>query len=277
MKHTISILLLGVMFLGTACSEKKDVSSSDAGTPPPAAPSNPNPPDEIESPTSSLDQPDDSTWGERANLVIDTSNFNDFTGRPGDEIPQDTRIYISLQETSDGYAGEVRIYYATETENNSFGSGGSTTLYKFPLFKSGEARADVQFNRWYDVNGNEHFVAFFEEQVVLPTGGLGDFTSYGIFGYDANARVGSIMIILDDMTGDDLGELRGTVYYRNFGFTYADKPDSDNENYRCWNIRRGPYDCREFLVNNQIDPVRANLRVSNYKRLGTFSNLFLGI
>ena len=54
------------------------------------------------------------------------------------------------------------------------------------------------------------------------------------------------MIVLDELSESGA---KGKLYYRNFRYeAYAgDKPQSNNERYKCWNITEGPYNCREFV------------------------------
>ena len=221
--------------------------------------------------------PNDDEWGAMGYLdLIDTDAFEEFSGYVTDDL-RNERIYIKLEEVKNGsqtyYAGEVRLAYERVTTKNILGSGAGTQEieYKNPRFEAKEYTEDeleenpghldytwqgVRFNKMYTKNGQEFLVAFFEEP---------DFYDWSVFDWNPNGRAGAIMLMITDL--DDSG-FSGSVWFKNYSYTYAVKPTYT----RCWEISIGPYDCRDFVVNDKIRPDLDNTP-NTYQKLGEFYNL----
>jgi hypothetical protein len=122
------------------------------------------------------------------------------------------------------------------------------------------------YNQWVTIGGESVFHAMFEDEY------------------------GAIILIVDDVV--DLGDgggapekLSGSIWFKNHGFTGAPtlpgRPGGDTA-MACWEISRGPYDCRVRFegppTRTSITPIALNTSDSStsptqYIKLGTFSNL----
>ncbi|MFK8138588.1 MAG: hypothetical protein AB8E15_09535 [Bdellovibrionales bacterium] len=267
------MILAAIGFLGTGCSTKDssvapateaptvrtgDTGSGDGGT---------------------SSEPDDSSWGTKAYLDVENKeDFASFAGMPADEIFEE-RIYLDL-DAYEGrfgvkyYQGEVKVAFNTGYVEGGFGSnpGNVVTNYFNFTFEALPYNADelseggnpgtyaedgIRFNKVYNKNGDTFFVAFFEEP------GFEDFAPWG---WNANAIAGSVLLVIESI-GDE--GLSGSIYFKNYGFTYASKPTYT----RCWDIKRGPFECRDFLNGqDEIDP-RLDFIPQEFTKLGSFYNL----
>lgn len=212
----------------------------------------------------SVNRPDDSDWGAYAEVSgIDQSAMNEFMSSTS-RSQTDERIYLKLDPVSYNgetvYEGELRFAYDYE-ENGD-------TVYKETYFKAKQYTSTelnsvpkdnpedaVRFNKFYDHNGNEKFVALFEE--------ANRYDSDGIYRYG----YGALMIILEV---DDDGYASGSLYFKNYEVSqsyYSQKPKT-----RCWDIEIGNFECRDFLVN---DVMRPDLKStpSEFEKIGVFSEL----
>ena len=270
MKHLMSLALL--LLVGVGCSERTNNGSGTESNPPAAGGSgiggggiiDPGP-------------PNDRNWGAMGYLdLIDVDAFADFAGYRVTEL-RNERIYVKLAPVRVGnetyYEGEVRLAYEREYRQNSLSSdaGRLVVEYKNPRFEAltytqeeldknprhlNSSWQGVRFNKMYRKDGRSFLVAFFEEP---------GFFDWSAFGWNANAKAGAVMIMITDL--DDSG-FSGSVWYKNYGFTYAVKPTFT----RCWEISLGPYNCQDFVVNGQINPALDNTP-NVYRKLGEFYNL----
>lgn len=275
------IALLQFSLLG--CAEKKEINSDGGDT------TNVTevPPEVVTTNTGYV--PDDSTWGYPVPMAI-TSNFQDFTGRQGDPDFNSTKLYYDIQKVGSNYTANIRLYYKYTEVTTRPGEPSTTTVeHKAPKFESGGTATDIQFNKYHYDNGQAYWIAFVEEKRWNGSSYV-DFRNFNEFeNGGAGVRFGSLMIILDDLAEDGY---KGSVYYRNFaysdciyGWGCPDKPQAEHENYKCWNIRAGPYSCREFVqggndnVNGtMLDGNQSHYNLdypTSYKKLGTVSGIFI--
>ncbi|MEQ1878725.1 MAG: hypothetical protein ABL958_18935, partial [Bdellovibrionia bacterium] len=168
--------------------------------------------------------------------------------------PVDMKINVDMYDVSQtsvpAYGGLIRIGYVEP-------GYGSLLYYHEGVFEAGNSVLESGYNGWMQFGAKLVLRAFFED------------------------RFGSLLMVVDGV--DDVGLMSGSIYFHNFGSTYAQKPIGPQA--RCWLIKIGPYDCRDYLVGSGDDnkknvvmssaiyPYRVKDGVSTYKKLGTFSGL----
>lgn len=273
-KNLLIIAALIMSFSLVGCSSKK----SSSGTTNTVSGDTRN--DNTGNNTGSNTAPDDSNWGAEGFLDIDDTNaFKEFSGMTTEDLKNE-RIYLKLDKVIQGgktyFEGEVRIAYDYEYIHNQFSSnpGMVETIYKNPRFVSeqySEEELDdnprhldepiqgIRFNTYFTKSGRKYLVGFFEEP---------DFYDYSPWNWDPAAKAGAVMIIINNpVEGSDDG-WSGSVWFHNYDFTYAVKPTFT----RCWDIEIGPFSCRDFVVNDKIQP-NLDITPNNFTKLGEFYNL----
>jgi hypothetical protein len=224
---------------------------TDTTTPPPPNPRDPDPTNPGGS--SGPNWPNGAT----VNLIVpEVNSLEQYTGRPMN-FPSGTpivaKLNIDLNDVASGdretYGGGIRIGYA-EPQNGTF-------VFKEAFFESGLTLQEAQYNEFQNFSGK---------------------TVIRIFAEDL---YGAVLLVLDQF--DDNNNVGGAVYFHNFTPTYAQKPLPPTG--RCWFIKIGPYDCRDFLVGSGDDddknismgssiyPNRVKNGEPFYKKLGTFQGL----
>lgn len=189
------------------------------------------------------------TSGATATLTIDGSDLasrnqlmSQYTKRSMND-PQNIQINVNLSKTSggSGYGGTVSIRYQ---DNGQTYQG---------TFAATQSVNDTQYNIWFNSSGRTVFHGFFEDSM------------------------GAIIIVFDGIynLGDGSpafgGGSTGSVYFMNFGQTYAPHPPS-----HCWLVSIGPYDCRAWKWGDGVATTYAIYPESYYyTRLGTFSAMNL--
>tara|TARA_B100001248_G_C27399234_1_gene468541 strand:- start:4190 stop:5047 length:858 start_codon:yes stop_codon:yes gene_type:complete len=238
-------------------------------------------------------QPNDTGWGTPAPFTItDMGNFKDFTGGSFTPDLNSTKLYYKVEKVGNRYKATFRLYYRYSRTIGGIGpnAGQKEYLHYAPKFESGNTSTDIQYNTIYQRNGKDYWVGFAEEKVYDPnTDTYSDFVNFND-SFGGPASFGSIVVVLDSQTESGF-TWSGKVYYRNFryssniGTASPDKPSSENVNYKCWNIKAGPYECREFLESNY--PFYDMLVVQNgqvkydlenpyfYTELGEVDNIFI--
>ncbi len=192
-------------------------------------------------------------------LTIDsTSILTDFANYPAGN-PTDVRVKVAMSHIGQvnntwTYTGDLTVSY----QDNGY--------YISNRFTAGSDANDAQYNYWFTSGGNSIFHAFFED-----------------IGRGFKRVTGGVVLVIDG--NNDMGDggtevsLSGSVWFLNFEPSGAPQADK-----RCWFVSLGPYDCRAFLVNNQISPtsrIYPEMRQLStgyqpgYKRLGTFTGLKL--
>ncbi len=190
---------------------------------------------------------DDTSQGNKVPLTItSTSTMEDYTLRPLND-PQNISIEINLDDFSDGdgkFGGRISISY---TDNGNLYSSDQRTTYSGSQYGSS---GDAQYNIWFTSGGDQVWHGFFED------------------------AFGAIVVVIDEVI--DLGDggvgdlVGGSVWFKNFGATYAPKPPMT----RCWFIRRGPYDCRTFMSGGGVSTTSSvNPNNGGYRKLGNFTGL----
>jgi len=179
-------------------------------------------------------------WGATTSLKIESlSRMSEYAQRPMNN-PTNVRINVNLKGYGQGYGGHITIRYK---EN-----GKQITTY----FTSGSSAEEVKYNIWKNgwPNGKEGFHGFFED-------------TYG----------GFILVIdsTDDMgDGGGFASGNGSIWFKNFGYSTFIHPP-----VRCWFVSLGPFDCRAWPTDRDVDTNRALYPDNGYKKLGTFVGLNL--
>ena len=182
-------------------------------------------------------------FGGTATLNINSlSTMSQYTQRPMNN-PTNVQINVNLVSTgsnSNGtpiYGGTVSISYV----DNGYSYNGS--------FTSGTTADSTAYNIWYTFGSQTAFHGFFE-----------DF-------------MGGLILVIDNVV--DLGDgggvqdtVGGSVWFKNFGFTYAPHPPT-----YCWFVSKGPYDCRSWPWGDGVNPYQQINPTNGYIQLGTFSGL----
>jgi hypothetical protein len=97
-------------------------------------------------------------------------------------------------------------------------------------------------------------------------------------------RWGAIVLIIDKQISTGDGQpakfVGGSVWFQNFNNQYYPNNPVQGPLAMCWEISRGPYDCRSFLVNNYVSmtssyypTTRGPDKTVNYQMLGTFNGI----
>ena len=201
-----------------------------------------------------------STYATATFTPVSNSVMTDYVGSRPVNNPTNIRLQVSLRDVSDAkpaYDDASARYYAGEIKVSYYDNG----YYYYGLFKSGEAynqisyknrdkgKSEAEWNRWFTYQGKQVFHGFFQD------------------------TYGAVILVIDG--GEDLGDgagltsVSGSVWYKNFGSTYA--PMSPYE--KCWFVRAGPYNCRTFMQNGEVNTYSALYPTDGYKKLGTFTGL----
>ena len=121
---------------------------------------------------------------------------------------------------------------------------------------------NTKYNGWYTIAGNSVWKAFYQD------------------------GFGSIAIVLDGAVSQGDGQvlsLSGSIWFQNFPQTvYPESPyaPAQGSEKLCWEITLGPFDCRTYIVGNNVDP-SSSLYPNNqgpnaqngYQKLGDFTGL----
>jgi hypothetical protein len=253
MKTRNAILIIGIALSSFGCGKFKGSGSaaSDSGlsdgAPAVEIPGSPFVPD-----GSGPGSGPGDNWEYGGTAALKVNNLGvmgDYTGRAMNN-PQDIRINLNLKKYGKGYGGVVSIAY---TDNGQQYEG---------HFTSGTSSDSNKYNVWFTKSGTRAYHGFFE-----------DF-------------MGGIIIVIDHVI--DLGDggivndlAGGSVWYKNFGLTYAPNPlygslpGFGHPGTYCWFISLGPYDCRAWKDGRNVNTTRAIEPDNNYVKLGTFENMSL--
>ena len=173
--------------------------------------------------------------------VISDYVYSDFVGAPM-TVPENIVVNINLVSYGDNYEGRLNIIY----------EGDNGKSYKYPHETGGTTEA-IKYNK---------FIAYSNTEVKFRA----------VF---SDNEHGAVALVIDQWapgTGDgNPPTARGSVWYKNFGQTWAPHPPKE-----CWFVSIGPYDCRPWPSGHGMDDssVRPTSN-SGYKLLGRFSNLRL--
>ncbi len=177
-------------------------------------------------------------YGATTTLQVESlDRMGEYTGRPMYD-PEQIEINLNLKRYGESYGGTVRISYSDYGQRYQ------------GYFTSGHSAQETKYNIWFRKNGKDIWHGFFEDYL------------------------GAIVVVLDGVTslGDGGSEAfaSGSVWFKNFGFTYAPRPPA-----WCWFVSLGPYDCRAWKSGEVVDTKRAIYPDNGYKKLGSFSDLEL--
>ncbi len=229
--------MIGLALILVGCaSEKKDV-ASDSGVPVVEVPDGTYVPPGVGPGLGSAG----GAFGANADLnVLSLDRMSDYTGRAMNN-PTDIKLNMNFVKVGNAYGGHITISY---TENGQIREG---------YFTTGASDAEAKYNVVLNTsNGGRAFHAVLE-----------DFR-------------GGLVIVIDEFT--DLGDgngpedlVGGSVYYKNFGLTYAPHPPT-----RCWYVGIGSYDCRPWPTDGvNMNTYQAVAPQAGYTKLGEFNNLSL--
>lgn len=246
MKRVLMTLLIAASFgMNLGCAkEKKSAAMSPAA---PAAPPFPTTPR------------GDGTGGVTYNSsevplsVESRSRLAEFFFNEPVNNPTNIRIGMEVSVEGNGYGGELWIKF----EDN--GSAREAVLKTQHPWYSGVS--DASQNQWFQAGSQTVFKGFFQDQY------------------------GAVVVVIDNTINQGDGSpseyLGGTVYFQNFQKTVWQNP-LQGPMRMCWQIERGPYDCRANLVVGAksqssptgLYPVEAAADYDTpYKRLGSFFNM----
>lgn len=231
--NVLSVLLIAGLLIGCAKESQKQTQSAATVTPPPnGQPYIPTAVGPGQGPGSLLQ------YGGTANLnVVNLDVMSQYTGRTMNN-PQNIRLNLNLTKSSGGtFGGVATITYV---------DGGYAYQGYFTAGTSAEA---TKYNRWFDYGGQRVWHGLFE-----------DF-------------IGGIVVVIDNVIdlGDGQGAqdtVAGTVWFKNFGLTYAPHPPT-----YCWFVSLGPYDCRPWPDGRGVNTYADKNPGGGYVQLGTFTGL----
>lgn len=235
MKKLSLTILLALMALNIGCAKKSSPKATAAAPqvviPPNGGPYVPPGTGPGEGPGSSFQ------YGGTASItIVSLSRMSEYTGRPMNN-PQNIRLNINLtKEGSNYYGGVATIRY----EENGYTYEG--------YFTSGSGDK-ARYNIWFNSGGQNVWHGVFE-----------DF-------------MGGLVVVIDQII--DLGDgggaqdtVGGSIWFKNFGLTYAPHPPT-----YCWFVSLGPYDCRPWPSGDGMSTTMSADPQAGYKKLGTFSGL----
>lgn len=119
--------------------------------------------------------------------------------------------------------------------------------------------SDTSLNGWYSQSGTNVYKAFLQD------------------------AYGAVVLVLDKSVAQNDGTatsiLGGSLWFQNFQQSNYQNP-VQGPLKMCWQITAGPYDCRSFLVNNNIVMTsslypnnRGPDKTMNYQKLGDFGGI----
>lgn len=228
----LKVLAVALMALTVACA-KKESSSNGSGNV-----SIPNDGSSYQPPGTGPGYDPGYQYGANAPLNITSMNLmGEYTGRPMYN-PQQIEINLNLKKYGNSYGGTVRISYSDYGQRYQ------------GFFTSGHSAEETKYNIWFTKNGKQVWHGFFEDYL------------------------GSIIVVIDKKT--DLGDggseskVSGSVWFKNFGYTYAPRPPA-----WCWFVSLGPYDCRAWKSGEGVNTTASIYPDNGYKKLGSFEDMDL--
>lgn len=164
--------------------------------------------------------------------------------------PTNIKVNVTLDDFGGGaIGGYVKIAY----DDNGRRVVGT--------FSAGEHKQDAKFNRWFNASGEEVFHGFFED------------------------NFGAIVLVVDEVLdlgdGGSFNQVNGSIWFKNHRITADTGPNPSNSclpglgcpNTRCWFVKDGPYECRAFVINDEIFTTSRVYPDNGYKKLGSFFGL----
>ncbi|MGE3386920.1 MAG: hypothetical protein AB7K41_09350 [Bdellovibrionales bacterium] len=178
-------------------------------------------------------------YGGSAPLTIESvPRMSQYTGRSMNN-PQNIVVNLNMVKTSGGtFGGTVTITY-TEAGYPYVG-----------YFTAGNSAEATKFNRSFSYGGKTVWHGVFEDYI------------------------GGLVVVIDEIVdlGDGQGAqdtVSGSIYFKNFGLTYAPHPPT-----YCWFAYAGPYDCRPWPEGKSMNTYANSIPTNTgYLKLGTFTGL----
>lgn len=167
--------------------------------------------------------------------------------------PVDFAVNIQMGDQGNGtYGGQIQLgYYDTNAYYIATLDTGTDTYQAGYSGGPPIGTPDTIYNRWFTFGGKQVFHAFVSDDV------------------------GAVVLVIDGGTnlgdGGGYSTVSGSLWFKNFQITQAtERPDE-----RCWFIFGGPYQCRTFLYNGQVNTTSTLYPSANdgYIKLGTFSGI----
>lgn len=230
----LGILLLALGMTVSCAKESKVASQTPMVTPPPAGtPYIPPGTGPGQNPGSA-----NQYGGTAALTIVSTAVMGEYTGRPMNN-PQNIKITLNMVKEGTTFGGTAKISY---TDNNWPYEG---------FFTAGNSAEATKYNRAFSYGGQTVWHGVFE-----------DF-------------MGGLVVVIDEIIdlGDGAGPqdtVGGTVWFKNFGLTYAPHPPT-----YCWFVSLGPYDCRPWPEGKGMNTYQSKDPGAGYVKLGSFSGLSL--
>lgn len=231
MRNLKLLILIASVAMTVSCAKEKKANTDSVPTV--VVPVGPYVP-----PTTGPGQNPGSIYGGSAALTIPSlAVFSEYTGRPMNN-PQDIKINLNMIKSSSSstFGGTATITY---TDNGIAYQG---------YFTAGSSSAATKYNVTFNYAGNNVWHAVFE-----------DF-------------MGGLVVVIDQIV--DLGDggpvdlASGSVWFKNFGLTYAPHPPT-----YCWFVSLGPYDCRPWPDGKGMNTYQSPYPQAGYVQLGTFSGM----
>lgn len=234
MKNLLVLILAMTVMFSIGCSEENLPAAQD-----PTTTDDPYNPEEPYVPTGSGPGEGPGSgweWGAAADLnIVSLNRMSEYTGRPMNN-PTDIKVNVNLEKRGNGFGGTVTITY---TDNGTRYEG---------YFTSGSSNDDNKYNIFFTKGGKTVWHGFFEDYF------------------------GGMIVVMDDVVdlgdGDETIKASGSVWFKNFGLTYAPHPPT-----HCWKVSLGPYDCRSWKSGHGVNTTAAVEPTDGYIKLGTFDNL----
>lgn len=183
-------------------------------------------------------------YGATANLTFTSlSTLQQYTGRQITSY-NTAKVNVNLVQSGNTYGGTVSVGYNDCTYGNCQAYQGT--------FTSGRSANLDPYNVFFTFNGRTVFHGFFEDYL------------------------GGLILVINTRTDSNFGDgvsnqkVGGSVWFRNFGATYAPHPPT-----YCWFVSLGPYDCRSWPNGNGVNTTQADIPNNGYVQLGTFVDLNL--
>jgi hypothetical protein len=176
---------------------------------------------------------------------VSMTELSNYVGTHSLNAPTNIQLTVSLADQGGAhYGGSVKISYTDVgiryTGNFESGTGLNP---KYDSLKDNN-KYQAQYNTWYTQNGTKVFTGMFQD------------------------KWGAVVLVIDNVVnagdGQGGGYVTGSVYYRNFAYTYA----TQSPYRKCWFIYEGPFNCRSYSIINKTSTVP-----DGFIKLGTFSNL----
>lgn len=249
MRALVLTLIAAVLLLNAGCAKEKATSVPPGETPPGTCRGCTNDGGGTTTPVPTPPPNDGSTpinySGGTADLRASTSMLAKMFFNSNPNNPTNIRINVDISNTSEA----VIVSYT---------DGGKTVQAKFGTSHPYSGVQNAMYNGWVNQDGKSVWKGFFQDEH------------------------GAIILIVDRISGTGDGTANyvgGSIWFQNFNRYYPNNP-TQGPLKMCWEIQMGPYDCRSFLVGDNVQMMssyypnnRGPDANSNYQKLGDFDLL----